>query len=478
MPRGEQMDVDRIIQFVKEYKYSKYAYPLTILMGMAFIVYITAQTDFCSEDFNVWSYVLWCLLIVITVVVICGIFAKERQFPKFKEDETGIMFVIKTNSKETRQLVEQHFISAVERAFRENCKHKNKIYLLEPYHANLFMEVDEDGRMDILQKSNAKLAFVGECTSGNKDGKRGCYIDLEDCVLQSELRGNSGYYLDNDMKKVMVPFKELYISEDNNLDEFRSASKALQLVSEFIIASTLFYMQQYEDSVELFEELQTELKKCTKKLPSIDALKFFVPIRCWQNYMLLSGDAYDKYREEKDESELDTMYSYLQKSRQFYPNNAFYYTSMTLYHFCKNRDVVKARECVQMCKGSKYVGLEYRFNDVFLTLYEKYTPYTAIKCYKKYSGIFGSKPSFELCNEIEEFIYDIIEKEPDKGYMQWLLVLLTNYRGDYILSKEALQKFENVPKLELNDDMRRYIEKIKRYNENEICFLLGEHIKM
>ena len=143
--------------------------------------------------------------------------------------------------------------------------------------------------------------------------------------------------------------------------------------------------------------------------------------------MFLSKAAYSRYRVKRDSAELETMYYHLQESEKHDKENSFYNTQMALYHFCKNN--------------------------------------------KKYSTILRKKPPYEMCVEIEEFIYEIIDKEPDKGYLQWLLVLLTNYRGDYVLSTEALQKFEEIPELVLNDDMEKYIAKMKRYNRSKICFL-------
>ncbi len=466
--------LETILHLLKEYKYSKYVYHGMVALCVAALAVITVQADFGEENFNVWLYILACLLVVAITIVLCLLCAKERRFPKFKDDETGIMFLIKTNGPEDRMMVEKYFISAIKKAFQDNYKHKNKILFLESYHADKFLDADMEKKKEIIWKSNAKLAFFGECITGNRNGKKVCYINLESCVSHDALHENGRMLLSMDMSVVMVPFKQLYINEDNNLDEFQCASVALSLIADFIMASALFYTRHFEESVEFFADLMDKLENIFRNLPSIAALKSFVPVRWWQNHLLLSKEAYARYRVGKNPAELETMYRHLQESAKHNKENSFYNTQMALYYFCKDRDVKNAKACVKVCKDHHYPEFAYKFDDVFLALYEKYTPYLAMRCYKKYTTIFRKKPPYEMCVEIEEFIYDVIDKEPDKGHLYWLLVLLTNYRGDFVLSKEALQKFEEVPGLVLNEDMEKYIEKMKRYNEDEICFLQGD----
>lgn len=467
--------LEGVIRFFKEYRYSKNVYLVIALGSLISLVLITVQTDFSEDNFNVWLYALEIILVVGIAIGLWMACVKARQFPKFKEDETGIMFLITTNDIEDRKLVEKYFISAIKKAFQDNYKHKNKILFLEPYHAEKFMNADLEEKNEIVQRSNTKLAFFGECLTGNKNGKKVYYINLNSCVSHDALHENGSMLLSMDMSVVMVPFKQLYINEDNNLDEFKSASVALSLIADFIMASALFYTRHFEESVDFFEDLMVKLDAISRNLPSIAALKSFVPMRWWQNHLFLSKAAYSRYRVKKDSAELETMYYHLQKSAKHDKENSFYNTQMALYYFCKNRDIESAKACVKICKDHHYPEFAYKFDDVFLALYENYTPYLAIRCYKKYATILRKKPPYEMCIEIEEFIYEIIDKEPEKGYLQWLLVLLTNYRGDYVLSTEALQKFEEIPELALNDDMEKYIEKMKRYNGNKICFLQGDN---
>lgn len=466
--------VEIISHFFKEYKYSRYVYHIMVALCVATLAVITAQADFGEENFKVWLYILICFLVVAVTTLFCFLCAKERRFPKFKNDETGIMFMIRTKGPEDRMLVEKYFISAIKKAFQDNYKYKYKILFMESYHADKFLDADIEKKREIIWKSNAKLAFFGECITGNRNGKKVCYIDLESCVSHDVLHENGSMLLSMDMSMVMVPFKQLYINEDNNLEEFQCASVALRLVADFIMASALFYTRHFEESVEFFADLKAKLDAISRNLPSIAALKSFVPLRWWQNHLFLSKEAYARYRVGKNPEELENMYFHLQESAKYDKENSFYNTQMALYYFCKNRDIKNAKACVKICKDHHYPELAYKFDDVFLTLYEKYTPYLAIRCYKKYATIFRKKPLYEMCVEIEEFIYDVIDREPDKGHLYWLLVLLINYRGDYVLSREALQKFEEVPGLVLNEDMEKYIERMKRYNETKICFLQGD----
>ncbi len=82
------------------------------------------------------------------------------------------MFLITTNDSEDRKLVEKYFISAIEKAFQDNYKHKNKILFLEPYHAEKFMNADFEEKKKLFRKAIPNWLFLESVSLGTRTEKR------------------------------------------------------------------------------------------------------------------------------------------------------------------------------------------------------------------------------------------------------------------------------------------------------------------
>ena len=62
--------LETILHLLKEYKYSKYVYHGMVALCVAALAVITVQADFGEENFNVWLYILACLLVVAMTIVL------------------------------------------------------------------------------------------------------------------------------------------------------------------------------------------------------------------------------------------------------------------------------------------------------------------------------------------------------------------------------------------------------------------------
>jgi len=464
------MDIfNTALSWIKEQEKSKYIYLGPLIIGLlATISYIA------NHDINLANMTKTNILIVASiwflVIVICVALRWTRRFPRFKANECGVLFIIDTYEEQDRKIIEKYLLSDVRRKFESSLLYNAKVLFLPEYQTKKFSEMTKEERKQIISKSGAKLAFYGEGKTGHYKQKEVYKLSLGSVVTHDNIPIQLSRYLSAEMFVVMKPISQIIIPTDDTIVGYDVLTASIKYIADYILAAAFFRTEHYSDAQKILESNYVALKSISRNIPAIATLKNIVPIKLRDTYILLADSAYKKFLESKDKGFLDEMHVYIEKQEKIGKTEQSYYVQNALYYFCKERNVKKAKEYIKKCEEEKYKEFAWQYDKVFLNLYASMTNQTIAASYRKYKTLLRKNPDINIEREVEEFILDLLDFEPDKIQMKWLLAMLMNARNEFILSEEYLSQFVNELNIECSKETQKYIDHLRRCNSDKRVF--------
>ena len=460
------MEIIKLLEKLSERIYEKniylyIAFDGVIVWMILFVLHLFQTNGYISRK----VVVLFSAVLLVACVMVCIVAALYRRMPKFADKETGILFVIRTNSAEEREVVNNMFVKKVAKLFNDEFYQVSNVRLLDPYNTELFIEAREEKKRQFIKDSNAKLVIWGTIEKGKTRGKNAYFIKLDSGVAHSQISSNISKMLSYDMAQVMQPIREICVFEDDNKLGFDLVADATEIIAQYIMAEACYFSGNINRSIEIFCSLGTSLSRDKRNVNYKAWLRHISKRRLTELYTIMSSNYYFEFRRYGKNEELEKMRKCLDEVLRYNGASTAYYEQMALYYFCYDRNVDEARKCIEECFKTRRKSIIAMYDRAFLKFYSKYSPYVANKCYSDYVTIFRKNKDYELIQEIEDFIAWVITEEPEKAHLNWLLSLLANERGDFCLSNKYLNDFLQGNKFELNEGLRSTVESLKEKND-------------
>lgn len=211
----------------------------------------------------------------------------------------------------------------------------------------------------------------------------------------------------------------LNLDRENDLIGLEVTSRWLGYASQYFIAMAALLSGDYELSERILVKLsRSKALASLKAIPGVAKLRGLVPQRLGDLYLVRSRIAYVHWRHSRAIADVEEMNSFLEQFNKIRPGLPQYHLPKAIWSFVVHRNLPEARAHVMKCRGTS--DATWRYSLAFLDAYHGRVD-AAIVQYKK---AFSRRINLESIFEIEEFLTWILECEPDKYQLYFLLGML------------------------------------------------------
>ena len=376
----------------------------------------------------------------------------SRKYPKNKKN-LGILIAITTENKEEYTHLKNDLIDKIRNTIEKHGMDKTFCVLeLQEFRSKQIK--NQTLALHHLKKTKCDLIIYGLCKRRfNKEGGESYYIDAEAAVIHDPIPKIIGDQFSREFAE-LFPRKVTFQTKEEILG-FEVTQQWMSVVARYIIAITLNFSKNFDESLLIFQELSEELKSSNFNIEQINKLNSRMPKWIVVNSLNILNKKYFIYRKFKEFKFLEEMEPFLKLVSKIDPSNYHAHLMRAVFLFLAKRDVAGAKKEIKKSKNN--IDVSWRYSHAFLAAYEGNLD-VAEKQYKK---AFKCVVTADSLFQIEEFIYDVLAIEPDKCQL-WYCIGMLNWKikEDNKLATEAFNKFLDCKYTAKFDEQKR---KVREY---------------
>ena len=373
------------------------------------------------------------ILIGFLIISITWGYTKFR-IPRTKKGKIGFLISIRCESKQTHLKIKQDFLDTLHSLIKNSLTGKYFQFIELPQHqAKEIADVEDSLRIRL--KSKCHYVLYGRIRERVVDGKDTYFLDLDGYVTHKPVPIDVSREFGEEFGSLLP--RRLQFPKHNDTYTFHVTSEWISVVSKYIIAVAALMSGDLDFSLELFTDLDKYFNsKRTTEFRAISKIKDRVPEYIGSIYLTKAGIHYSIWAKQKnDPSQIDIIENNLNLVPDNHKNKITYYTLSSIVKFIKHKDTYAAIQCLNKIENKDYL---WYFNMAFLNAYTGNIK-KSIQLYRKALKL-NLEP--EKIIEVEEFIFWILETEPDKYWLYYCLGFY-NWKIKYDLNqaKADFEKF-------------------------------------
>lgn len=406
----------------------------TIILLLFGLVIIGSWLIYAIDFANVPNKVTWneTAGLIVLLCVIFLIWFLSRQPPKTKNNKIGLAIAINCETKKERQRLKMEFINAIRDEIQKGNRQQFDVVELSEYHSE---------KLDLLKnttkyhrQTRAHLLIYGRCRIREHQGTNNYVLDLNASVRHIPIPKEVSTQLSQEMvqifpRKTLIPVTEEVMGFLITKDIIRFAAR-YTLGAASLLSSDPFTAFDLHHG--LWGEINDILNKEENPFPAYIIMRNKLPNYLIKEGLFLTSWCYTK----KTENYLKEMDKYLTIVQELDPRNYSAHLLRGIYYFLGSRDVENAKKEIRKAKNDRDAA--WKFSEAFLTAYEG----NLEQAHKVYQRAFRGNVAPLVPLEVETFILDVLEKEPDKIQL-WYCLGMINYldKGDLASAKRDFSKF-------------------------------------
>ncbi len=447
--------------FADELCYHKYVYFFMFVGYLA--VNVAAMSLYNIKSIKSWIVALSLLVIYLGLLFIV---ISKRSLPKFKSDEYGIIFSVDMEDEKQFSLIRDKFV----KEFQYKLKNEGKNYrivVLTQFVSNKMKEkyIDKKDYDGLCKKTKCKFVIYGRSVKGGEKEDISCKLHLDSVIFHNPMPSVNHKVLQREMSITFKPIRDIEIYKTTETKDFEKHAMQLNLAFDYILATTHLFLSEFSDACQVFGEINRILRECDDTAPMIKMLKNVIGNRLYWCYIFMANREVLSYYD-------DNEYQHMRNAKKlldlacFYEKNGYDYKLLIAIYYFFEGNIKTALSHIEECKNITN-DKGWKFSRVFLKLYQQDSFTNFMNAYKTYNSIFV-KPAytFEYITNISEFIHRVLEKEPQKKQLNFLLFLIYHY----LENTEEEERYYNA-------FINAYPELIDNENFVEILIKLGKVVK-
>lgn len=355
-----------------------------------------------------------------------------RRVPRTNKGKIGMVIAIRTESKNEYRRLKTDLIDEINRTLNNGKMNSlfDVIPLSEFHSAQIY---NRETAFQMLKRAKGHFIIYGYCKRRNDHEKDTYKISTEAVVIHREVPITAGSKLSREFAELHP--RELKFPVENEMAGFELAREQMEITAKYIIGIAALLSGDYKLALNFFQELydSNDIKKSNDVATKI---RNRLPRRICDAAILCAQREYYIYRQTKEIENLNNLKPYLDLLKQYFPNSYYGHMLRGIYIFLVEKDVPNALKEINKAKNKDDVS--WCYSEAFLYGYEG----NLVRADKSYKKAFSKEVEKDTLYGVNEFIYDVLEREPEK-FQLWYCIGLIEYRGfgNMKLAKDALENF-------------------------------------
>lgn len=403
---------------------------VSILLSQVFLVTIFLTVRF--ETLRLWH---WIILVVVPLILAAAWWHSTR-LPKAPKGQIGFAVAIRAENQNQAKKLKADFIKRLRELVAEwtsSCP----VCLLDLGEApvELLIEQPLAHPRHIHAQTNCHFLIWGDAKERDIDGPKHV-LELEGSVMHGPVSNET-------IAKISAEFRDLFprrvhLGKEKDLFNFQFTAEWIDAVAQYLIgiASHISGDLDYAESV--FLRLHQKLHgQSPSNLPQIAKIRTRLPARIAEVYKAKLGALNMKHRLKRSPDILLESEAVLTQLEKWEPSYYGLHLCRAMCHFQFRRDINAAfatlKKCEQIEDGT------WLWSKAFLEVYIA----DLDAAYRTYTKAFAAKlsdPTVPI--QCEEFIYLVLDEEPEKGQLFYALGLINlRSKHDLVSARRDLAQF-------------------------------------
>jgi hypothetical protein len=399
--------------------------------GLIFSLILSFSISFAFISQFTISELVKIILYIIVFLTIIFFWFKNRRIRKRKKNKVGFVISIETFEEKEESKIKQDFIDTIKKIIVNGKVGSTFDVIIAPNHISKNIQ-NYDDAYKIRRMTDSHFVLFGRVRLRKIGGSNKHVINLEGLVSHRPL-------LDKTRNKFRKEFKELFprnvnISEDDDILLFEFTSNWTVAAAKYVIGIAAGLSGDLNYAENLFNDLRENIKHLDHNFPIFKKLNDRIPKRLFEILKTKAGLAYDAYKTSKDEELLKLMKHNLDKIHHKFSNDYEVLLLNSIYYFLSEKNISQAITVLKKCKRNR--NGTWRLNLAFLYAYQGNLKFA----YKEYCLVQKMTVSDSVLLDVESFICDTLNSEPEKYQLHYCLGVVNLYlKGDL---KQAFKDFE------------------------------------
>lgn len=451
-----------IIEFINNFWYKKYVYLYSIIMPL--VAYIIRLPNYNVKSKKTWLEIVLILITYILCIIIP--IALKRRIPHFRKNKKTILFSIDAENEADIKVIKEKFIKEFEYSISQ--QHNDyKVATLNKFQANkLNLKLLQEGSA-LLDIYNIEFVIYGICKKGEDEESISYLLNFNGIEFKKPVIEGGKKIIKKEIKDVFIPMCDIKIRKQSINNDFEYNAEKLNLLMDYIIGTVFLMSQEFEISSDKYCDLKKRLSLYKKNDKMINIIKNVIDNRVFLACIFAANDKLLEYSQVQEKTILKTIKEQLDKISHKY-HNYYYHQIYAIYDFLYDRNIKSATIHIDECSKCS-INSDWKFSKTFLKLYESNTITNLCAAYKTYKKLFEQNNySIEFMNWILDFIYMILDEEPEKTQLHFLIGLLYHFyfNNDQLKEQHYKTFLENNAEKANNDSFRQILLKIQAIEES------------
>ena len=411
--------VDRLQQ-----RWEERSTPLIILLiALGVFIWLSPWSD------SFYTGLAKSLIAVLFLAIVEIYWFWSTRLPITPDGKIGLVIAIRCESAKERLRLKSDFAHALREEISKNNPSLFHVFEASEYQSNQVL--DHVQAVEYLRQTRSHLLIWGQCRRRLHNGEPTYVLDLSESVRHAPVPKEVSFLLGQDMR-MAFPQKVL-IPEKHEALGFSVTGDIVTIAAQFTLGIASLISGDPITAFDLHESVWREAKQLAEKGDDQADSYQMLQYRC-ANLLVLSGlNALRMYYLQKPDGFLGPMKRYLDRVQEIDPGNYSAHLLKGTYLFLKD-DIDGAKKEIKLAKNDR--NAQWQYSLAFLEAYEGNLE-QAHKIYKR--AFKGSVPDVTPL-EVEMFMCDVLDKQPEKIQLSYCLGLV-NYFVKHDLTS-AMRDFQ------------------------------------
>src|SRR5437667_11683051 len=384
-------------------------------------------------DFSKLSPAHWASAAAAAVVV-AVVWLLTNRLPKTPRGKVGVVVAIRTEDEEYARRLRSDFIQSL-RNLVESPIGRRAFGLVE-YGRKRSDEVDSDeAAIRCLRRSRGRVILFGLARTRKVGGREQHVIDLKGAVLHAPIPEPVSKQFGIELSTILPT--RLIFDKENDVFSFQLTPEISNAAALYFVAIAPLLSGELDYAEELFLQLETICQSPLRQFPTVARIRQLLPQRLSRVYALQAAPVVHSYFLRRDRNDLVRVDEIWAKLERYDPSNYGMKVGRALCAFALHRDLATSWRYVRACVGTP--DGTWRYSGAFLHAYAGNLR-DARKWYQL--AVSVGTPDQTVPLQTEEFIYIVLDEEPDKYQLHYCLGLINYWaKNDVASARREFSQF-------------------------------------